>query len=71
MDKRTAFLMLVQTATLERALKIGDLEHDTAAPALALAMTLNPKRIPNDLNHAVFEFIEWAMCGGARPEWFV
>lgn len=69
MSKRQRFLMLVQTAALERALKVGDPTHDYAAPALAQAMQIVPRCLPADLSAATFEAVEWLMCGGKRPEW--
>lgn len=69
MNRQERFLMLVQTAALERALKQGDPAHDVAAAALAQAMEIRPGCILKDLNQATFELIEWLMCGQARPEW--
>lgn len=69
MDRQTQFLMLVQTAAIERALKMGDATHDLAAAAMYRAMQIAPRRLPKDLNQATFEVIEWLMCGGVRPAW--
>lgn len=69
MNKQMRFLMLIQTAALERALKVGDPAHDYASPALAQAMRITPRCLPADLNQATFETIEWLMCGGQRPDW--
>ena len=69
MNKQQRFLLLIQTAALERALKAGDPTHDSAAPTLAQAMRIHPHCLPDDLNAATFEAIDWLMCGGKRPEW--
>ncbi len=65
-------LALIAVAALERSLKINDPQHDYAAPVLARAMMeidQNGSPIPNDLNQAVYDVIEWLMCGKEKPEW--
>lgn len=65
-------LALIAVAALERSLKINDAQHDYAAPVLARAMMEideNTSAIPNNLDQAVYEVIEWLMCGQPKPEW--
>jgi hypothetical protein len=68
-NRQARFLMLIQTAALERALKEGDPAHDRAAAALAQVLEIRPGCILKDLNQATFELVEWLMCEQPRPEW--
>jgi hypothetical protein len=56
MDKRTAFLMLVQTGAITYALVNGR-APDTAVAVLAYAMTIPEERIPVDVERAAMEYL--------------